>query len=222
MTEAMKSEWTDQALAQFSAVLAHPESAAAHLNLAIWLQSNERWDAAAESFQRALVFDPLLDAARIGSGACLLKINRAEEALEHFEAAQDGPALFGKAAALQMLGRFDEAAGAYESWLELQPDSVEALANLIALSAETNDLQHLREYSQKLLGVAPQSAVALQGLATVALEGRDNHAAARYCDRILQLAPDCLEGWYNLRIALDRILSAFTTSKPGASTPGVK
>ena len=48
------------------------------------------------------------------------------------------------------------------------------------------------------------------GLATVALEDGDHHAAARYCDRIVQLAPDCLEAWHNLRLALDRILSAFS------------
>jgi Tfp pilus assembly protein PilF len=104
--------------------------------------------------------------------------------------------------------------------LESQPNSEETLANLIAMSAEMRDLEHMREYSQKLLSIAPQSAAALQGLATVALERRDNHAAARYCDRIVELAPDCLEGWHNLRIALDRILSAFTVSKP-ASIPGV-
>jgi tetratricopeptide (TPR) repeat protein len=221
MTEAMKNEWTDQALEHFSKVLAHPDNAAAHLNLSIWLQSAERWEDAVESYQRALAFDGRLEAARIGLGACLLKLNRTEEALEIFERS-DGPGLFGKAVALQMLGRLGEAAGAYEAWLDIVPDSTEALANLIALSAERHDLEHLREYSQKLLSIAPQSPVALQGLATVALERRDNHAAARYCDRILQLAPDCLEGWHNLRIALDRILSAFTASKPAASIPGVK
>ena len=101
-----------------------------------------------------------------------------------------GPASFGKAVALQLLGRFDEAAGAYEVSLESEPNSPETLANLIAMSAERRDLEHMREYSQKLLSIAPQSAVALQGLATVALERRDNHQAAKYCDRIVEVAPD--------------------------------
>jgi tetratricopeptide (TPR) repeat protein len=221
MTEAMKSEWTEEALRHFSAVIAHPENAAAHLNLAIWLKGEERWQPAAEAFGRALSFNPQLEAAQIGLGACLLKMDRVETALQVFERS-GGPALFGKAVALQLLERFDEAASAYESWLELQPNSEEALANLIAISAETHDLEHMREYSQKLLSIAPRSPVALQGLATVALEQRDNHAAARYCDRILELAPDCLEGWHNLRVALDRILSAFIASKPVASIPGVR
>jgi tetratricopeptide (TPR) repeat protein len=223
MTDATQTEWMDTALSQFSAVIANPENAGAHLNLAIWLQHAERWDAAAEAYVRALRLDPQLDAARIGLGACLLKLNRAEEALEVYTEAGDGtpgPALFGMAVALQLLHRFHEAAGAYQLLLEADPNSAETLANLIAMSAETRDLGHMREYSQKLLSVAPQSAVALQGLATVALESRDHHAAARYCDRIVQLAPDCLEGWHNLRIALDRILSAFT--KPAASIPEVR
>ena len=214
----------DAAIAHFSAVIADPQNPAAHLNLAIWLQHAERWDAAAQAFQRALWLDPQLTAARIGLGACSLKMDRIEDALKVFgsEDEEPGPALFGKAVALQLLHRFDEAESAYEILLESDPNSEETLANLIAMSAETRDLENMREYSQKLLSIAPQSPVALQGLATVALERRDNHAAAKYCDRIVELAPDCLEGWHNLRIALDRILSAFTVSKPAASIPEVR
>ncbi|HTW63435.1 MAG TPA: tetratricopeptide repeat protein [Bryobacteraceae bacterium] len=221
MTEAMKNEWTEEALAHFSQVIARPENAAAHLNLGIWLEGREHWDQAAQSFGRALALNPEIEAAQIGLGMCLLKLDRVEQSLEVFKRS-GGPGLFGQAVALQLLGRFDEAASAYESWLESKPNSEEALANLIAISADTHDLEHMREYSQRLLSIAPQSPVALQGLATVALERRDNHAAARYCDRILELAPDCLEGWHNLRIALDRIVSAFMASKPAVSIPGVK
>jgi tetratricopeptide (TPR) repeat protein len=211
----------DAAIAHFSAVIADPEDPAAHFNLALWLQQAERWDAAAEAFHRALCLDPRLDPARIGLGACLLQLNRTEAALEVFNQADDaaGLQLFGRAVALQLLGRFDEAESAYAALLESEPASAETLANLIAMSAETRDLENMREYSQKLLGIAPRSAVALQGLATVALERRDNHAAAKYCDRLLELAPDCLEGWHNLRVALDRILSAFTASRPAAPIP---
>ena len=224
MPDGINTELMDQALSHFSAVIADPENSAAHLNLAIWLQHAERWDEAAKAFGRALWLEPQREAALIGLGACLLKLNRIEDALKIFNQADDAsaPALFGRAVALQLLGRFDEAESAYEILLESQPNSEETLANLIAMSAETRDLEHMREYSQKLLSIAPQSEVALQGLATVALERRDNHQAAKYCDRIVELAPDCLEGWHNLRIALDRILSAFSTAKPAACIPGVR
>jgi len=218
MIDAIKSEWTDEALSHFSAVMANPDNADAHYNLAAWLAGTEKWEAAAPEFGRALWLNPRHKLAPIGLGACLLQMGRFEEALEVFtQAASDpGPAWFGKAVALQMLRRFDEAEGAYELFLESEPNSEETLANLIALRAETHDLEHLREHSQKLLSAAPNSTAALQGLATVALERRDHHAAAKHCDRIVQLAPDCLEGWHNLRLALDGILSAFTP-KPAAT-----
>jgi len=224
MIDPTKAEWMDAAVGHFTTVVANPENASAHLNLAIWLQREEQWDQAAQAYARSLCIDPMLEAARIGLGACLLKLDRIEDALEVFQQCDDstGPASFGKAVALQLLGRFDEAAGVYDVLLGSEPNSPETLANLIAMSAERRDLEHMREYSQKLLSIAPQSAVALQGLATVALERRDNHQAAKYCDRIVEVAPDCLEGWHNLRIALDRILSAFTASKPAASTTGVR
>jgi protein O-GlcNAc transferase len=223
VTDAVKSEWMEEAVSHFSAVMADPDSPDAHYNLAVWLHGGEQWEAAAREFGRALWLDPRRVPAQIGLGACLLKLNRVEEALEVFTqaAGEPGPAWFGKAVALQLLRRFDEAQSAYEMFFESDPDSQETLANLIAMSAETHDLEHMREYSQKLLNLAPQSAPALQGLATVALERRDHHAAARYCDRIVQLAPDCLEAWHNLRIALDGIVSAFS-AKPAASLPGVE
>jgi Tfp pilus assembly protein PilF len=90
---------------------------------------------------------------------------------------------------------------------------------LIALGVETDDLDRVRDYSQRLLKISPQSPAALEGLATVALERQDHHAAARYCDRIVQLLPDCLEAWHNLRVALDRILTAFNAPKPVSVGP---
>src|ERR1700733_11432381 len=104
------NQWMDEALNHFSAVIADPENSAAHFNLAIWLQHAECWDAAAKSFGRALWLEPQREAARIGLGACLLKLNRIEDALQVFNQTDDapGPALFGRAVALQMLGRFDE------------------------------------------------------------------------------------------------------------------
>ena len=96
-------------------------------------------------------------------------------------------------------------------------NSEETLSNLIALAVETEDLDRVRDYGQRLLKISPQSPAALQGLAAVALERQDHHAAARYCDRMVQLAPDCLEAWHNLRVALDRILTAFNDPKPAAA-----
>ena len=96
----MDAAMIDIAVTHFSAVIADPENSAAHFNLAIWLQHVERWDEAAKAFARALWLEPQREAARIGLGACLLKLNRIEDALKVFNQADDtpGPALFGRAA----------------------------------------------------------------------------------------------------------------------------
>jgi tetratricopeptide (TPR) repeat protein len=209
----------DAALSYFAVVQSEPDNAVAHYNLALCLQRSDRWDASCHAFERALSLDPACDAARLGLGASLLYLNRLDDALATFHQCSDalhGPASFGKAVALQLLHRFGEAENAYESLLVSDPNSEETLSNLIALGIEINDLDRVRDYSQRLLKISPQSPAALQGLATVALERQDHHAAARYCDRIVELMPDCLEAWHNLRVALDRILAAFNAPKPVA------
>ena len=210
----------DAALSYFAVVHSQPDNADAHYNLALCLQRSDRWDASCQAFERALLLDPGRDGARLGLGASLLYLNRLDEALASFDGcsgALRGPASFGKAVALQLLHRFGEAGNAYEHLLAADPNSEEALSNLIALNIETADLDRVRDYSQRLLKISPQSTAALQGLATVALQRQDHHGAARYCDRIVQLAPDCLEAWHNLRVALDRILTAFNSLKPAAA-----
>jgi tetratricopeptide (TPR) repeat protein len=209
--EFVLGRYQDAALSYFAAVHAEPDNAEAHYNLGLCLQRADRWDASCQAFERALALNPALEAARLGLGASLLYLNRLDEALTVFHQcskAAEVPAAFGKAVALQLLHRFGEAEMAYETLLGADPDSEEALSNLIALNVETQDLDRVRDYAQRLLKIAPQSAAALQGLAAVALDGQDHHAAARYCDRIVQLAPDCLEGWHNLGVALNRVLGA--------------
>jgi tetratricopeptide (TPR) repeat protein len=218
--------YPDAALSYFAVVHSEPDNADAHYNLGLCLQRSDRWDASCRAFERALSLDPGHGATRLGLGASLLYLNRLDEALAAFQQCSDalkGPAAFGKAVTLQLLHRFGEAENAYEALLVSDPNSEETLSNLIALGVETQDLDRVRDYSQRLLKISPQSTAALEGLAAVALDRQDHHAAARYCDRIVQLAPDCLEAWHNLRVALDRILSAFSPSKPvaAAGSPGV-
>ena len=217
--------FSDAALSYFAVVHSEPDNADAHYNLALCLQRSDRWDASCQAFERALSLDPSRDAARLGLAASLLYLNRLDEALASFQQCSDateGPASFGKAVSLQLLQRFGEAENFYQALLAADPNSEEALSNLIALGIESEDLDRVRDYSQRLLKMDPRSPAALQGLATVALERQDHHAAARYCDRIVQLAPDCLEAWHNLRVALDRILTSFTSSKLEAVPGEVK
>jgi tetratricopeptide (TPR) repeat protein len=176
-----------------TAVALNPENLHAHRSLAGCLHRLERWDTAADAFRKILEHDPSSDAARIGLGECLLHLNKPEQALACFEACRPEalvPALFGRAAALLLLRRFDESEALFVWLLELQPESEEALSNLIALSMETFDLARVQHYAEQLLKPCPRSIIALQALTLVAFERRLYENAAEYYDRLLQIAPE--------------------------------
>jgi tetratricopeptide (TPR) repeat protein len=197
----------DAALSYSAVALSQPGNPDAQYNLALCLQRCGRWDEATEGFERVLRVDPDWTEALLALGACLLEMNRAQDALACFDSAcrhvQHGPALFGKAVALQLLGQFDEAAEIYEELLSRAPNSEEVLSNCIAMNIDDHNLAEVREHSQRLLELSPHSEVALRGLVTAALEDGNHQAAVSYCGRLLDAAPDCLEAWHNFRIAME-------------------
>jgi tetratricopeptide (TPR) repeat protein len=201
----------------YTVVTTEPDNTFAHYHLALCLRYLRNWEAAARSFQKVIESDPHRDDARLALGGCLLNLNRAEEALAHFDRcwsdAARKPALFGKAAALQLLRRFAEAEAAYKRVLENDPKSAEALSNLVALCVEARDSAGAHRYARRLLENYPQSTIALQGMAAAALEQHEYEAAARYCSRIVERDPDCLEAWHNLRFATGRVMSALGISQ---------
>src|SRR5271163_3604381 len=199
-----------------------PENTYAQYRLGICLHHLGRWAEAGQAFQKVLEFDPHRDEARLGLGACLLYQNRPEEALANFDRCWSDAArqrvLFGKAVALQLLGRYPEAKGAYERLLAADPNSEEALSNAIALCVEANDLKNAKRYSLRLIEIAPESPVALQGLAAAALASQEYESAFHYCSRIVERSPDCMEAWHNLRFASGQIMSALRAPAAAKTT----
>ena len=202
----------------FTVVASEPDNTFALYHLAICLHHLNRWAEAAQTFQRVLDSDPHRDNARLGLGACLLHLNRVEDALASFDScwsdASRWRALFGKAVALQLLGRRDEAEAAYERLLISDPKSEEVLSNLITMSIDAQDFEATRSYSMQLLDVSPRSTIALQGLAAVALEHQEYAEAARYCGHIVEQDPECVEAWRNLRFATGRVMSVLQRPEP--------
>jgi len=202
----------DAALSFTSLVTAEPDYASAHYNLGLALLRIERWDRAAAEFKESLRMDDRdnVDAC-LGIGICLLEQHRPEEALTVFEQCQiydpQGRAAFGRAAALAMSGRLEEARLAFERLLQSDPIHREVITNLMALAAATGDIQRLEGYSRMLLELDPQSLDALQGLANVAFLRMDFRSAARYCDQIMELAPDCQEASHNFAVATDKLMT---------------
>ena len=209
----------------FTVVASEPDNTFAQYHLAICLHHLSRWVEAAQTFQRVLDSDPHRDSARLGLGTCLLHLHRVEEALGNFDCcwsdASRWRALFGKAVALQLLGRWNEAEAAYHRLLLSDPKSEEVLSNLIAMSIETHDLESATRFSMRLLDVSPRSTIALRGLASVALERQEYEQAVRYCGRIVEQAPDCLEAWRNLRFATGLVMSSLQRPE-SASAAGMK
>jgi tetratricopeptide (TPR) repeat protein len=201
-----------EALGSYSTVIAFERhNMYAHHQLALCLCRLERWELAAETFRKLLSHDTYSDQAHIRLGDCLLHLNRPEEALSCFEACWSESArlhaLFGKAVALQLLRRSEEARVLYERILELDSKSEEALANLIAMSIEVFDLSRVHRYALRLAGLSPRSAVALQALTVVAFERREYETAARFFSDLREHAPEAArleshegedEIWYRL------------------------
>ena len=83
--------------------------------------------------------------------------------------------------------------------LEVSPNAVEPLTNLIALSIARGDAIALAEYSQRLLELDPHSKIALQGLATQAMRRGNHGAAIEYCPRLVEVDRESFDGRSNLR-----------------------
>ena len=156
----------------------------------------QQWDAAAQAFEAVLRFDPHRDEIRLDLADCLLRLGRYGLALDCFDKcwsdASRQRALFGKALALQLLRRFDEAEKHYERLLTMDPTAEEALSNLIAMSMEVFELARVQKYSQRLLEINARSIAALQGLALAAIERRDYPVAARYFYQLTELHPEVM------------------------------
>jgi len=190
---------TQEAASSYSAVIAaEPDNVYAQYNLGRCLRRLERWEQAAEAFQAVLKFDQHRDGARIDLGNCLLHLNRFEEALACFDqcwsAGSRRRALFGKAVALHLLRRFDQAEAGYERVVALDSKAEEPLSNLISMCVEVFDLEKIQRYARRLLDLNPRSGAALEALALVAIERRDHAMATHFFARAAELGIHTLDG----------------------------
>ncbi len=173
-----------------------PDHVYAQGQLGLCLYRLKLWEAAACAFEVVLQLDPHRDEVRLQLADCHLQLRRFEAALTCFdECWSEGSrrrALFGKAVALQLLRRLDEAEKLYQRLLAIDPAAEEALANLIAMSMEVFELARVQKYSQRLLEINSHSTVALKGMALISIERLDYAAAARYFHRALELDPEIM------------------------------
>ncbi len=195
----------------FTVVASEPQNTFAQYQLALCLYQLKRWGEAAQAFERVLQSDPHRDQARLGLASCLLYLNRPEEALTNFDSCWSDLARaradFGKAVALQLLGRFQEAQTAYQRLLASEKHVEEVFANLITMNLQLRDFTAVQRYACQLRDIAPKSTLALQALATLAIEDGHYMMAVRYFGQIVELTPDSMEAWHNLRFATSQAMS---------------
>ena len=147
-----------------------PANGAAWFNLAAALQALGKWDEAGALFEKALAADPNRYEAHLGLGLSRLHMGAARPALEAYdrclrlipnlEPVRLEPILFGKAAALQLLKKFAEAAELYNRVLEQNPRSEEALTNAISAHLELKDHSAAARCAEQLLKIRPDSRIA--------------------------------------------------------------
>src|SRR5438876_271302 len=160
---------------------------------------------AADAFQRAMDIDPKRLEARLGWGICMLHTGAPERALDAFEQclkvkADLETAQFGKAVALHLAGKTEQAEALYRKLLARNPNSEELLGNLVALGIARKDNAVLKEFSERLFKTLPNSPAALEGLATAAFSKGDFETACKHCAKLVEVAPNSFEGWFNLGV----------------------
>ena len=136
----------------------------------------------------------ILGAIRFGQG-------RPAEALEFFDRAArttPGFAIFSnRGAALQMLGRLDEALASYDAALALEPNHAVLLYNRGRTLEDLGRLDEALAAYQKALSLNPNYALALNNLGnTLRALNRPDEALAAY-DRALGIEPGQTQALYN-------------------------
>ena len=114
------------------------------------------------------------------------------------------PALFTKAVALHVTWELEKAAELYREVLRLEPNSAEALMNLITLGLQQKQYDVVQLYSESLVALQPDNALAIEGLATAAFNGADFATAWRHYTRLVELAPDQVSHWLNLGVTNEK------------------
>lgn len=189
---------------------ANPPHPAARFNHALCLERMRRYREAAVVFEKAALADSGRLEPLLGLAHCLLSMRAVEPALHTFERClelnpESDVSRFGRAVALQLLERYDEAVEVYGVLLERESLVADALSNLISIAMARGDLAAARGYAERLQAVRPDHRAAVEGLAAAALAAQDYGAAARHCAKLTEVEPEMMEAWYNLGVASQRL-----------------
>ena len=151
----------EDALAVYQQLLGEDaDHAAGVFNAAVCQERLARWNEAADLFRRSSEGEPPRPEAWLGMGVCGLHQRRADDALNGFDQyllhdPDCEAALFGRAVALQMLRRFDEAMAVYDRFRSAGEPSAELLTNILAVAVARKDAGELARVASELAKVRP-------------------------------------------------------------------
>lgn len=104
-------------------------------------------------------------------------------------------------AALQKMGRLDDAAHWLERSVAQQPDLIDGWMNLGAVHHERQDLDAARTCYQRILALRPNAERALTGLGELAVSARDYRSAIQWFHQALKQNQTQVDAWYGLGMA---------------------
>ena len=201
----------DEAIASYQRALSSkPGDASLNFSLGLAFERLSRWNEAGDALEKTLTAEPQHQQARLGLAICLLHQQRAEEALDNFDRLiEQGfedrqTAEFGKAIALQLLCRYDEAVNLYGSLLARNPQNEGVLSNLLALGMARKDEALVSDCAERLLAINGESGAATAVIAAQAFATGDYAAAVEHYATLVAESPTEYERNYNLAVALDK------------------
>ena len=184
-----------------------PGDAQAHGNLGNALQAAGKFDAAMDSYLRALEIDPAFAEAHNNLGSVLQRQGRLEEARDNYRKAIDikadyTKALFNLGNVLKDLKEYAEAADSYRAASALQPEDAEiqnSLGNALRLDLQYDDAIACYEKATLL---KPDYSDAHYNLGTTLIAAHRNVEAVASLRHALEMEPDNEELHFYLGNAL--------------------
>jgi predicted O-linked N-acetylglucosamine transferase (SPINDLY family)/glycosyltransferase involved in cell wall biosynthesis len=162
---------------------------------AIGLQQQDRLEEATRLFREVLSTEPNHPAALYSLAVIALNHGNPVEALgltaSGIPAAPDfAPLQFAHGAALQALGRKEEALHSYDEALRIQPDYIEVLTNSGVLLRDLLRHHEAIERFNRVLIIDPNSTSTLANCAILLTEFKQSEQAIAMFERLLELNPD--------------------------------
>lgn len=162
---------------------------------AIELQNQNRIEEAARLFNEVLAEDVTNGAALYSLAVIALNTANPAEALRLSEigarvAPTFAPMRFVLAAAMQAVGRKEEALAAYDEALKMQPDAANVLINSGVLLRDLLRHGEALDRFNKALALEPNNTSALGNCGILLSEFKQNELAIQMFERLLALAPD--------------------------------